>query len=301
MIYTLTCNAALDYSVRVNNLQEGMLCRAAEEHLRAGGKGINVSLMLHEFGVPSIALGFAAGFTGDVIVEELRAKGIAEDFIRVEGFSRINVKLLQKDSETEINGRGPVIMQENVLCLIAQIAALPLGSTLVMAGSVPDSLPQDFYSKLLQQAGRDDFRLVVDASGDLLKASIACKPWLVKPNLDELGEVFQKRIRTRREASACARELCAAGVSNVIVSMGGDGAILVRSAEKEEIYVPAFHGSPVIDTVGAGDALLAGFLAAKEGGHSDEDALRYGVAAGSATAFGNGLAKRDEIFALLRE
>ena len=300
MICTLTCNAALDYAVRVNELREGTLCRADEEHLRAGGKGINVSLMLHAFGVPSVALGFAAGFTGDVILEELRAKGIDEEFIRVEGFSRINVKLLQRDSETEINGRGPVVTQENVLCLVAQIAALPAGATLVLAGSVPDSLPRDFYARLLLQAGRDDFRVVVDASGELLAASVACKPWLIKPNLDELSDVFQKRIRTRREASACARELCRGGVQNVIVSMGGEGALLVRAGEEKDLFVPAFRGKAV-DTVGAGDALLAGFLAAKEAGKADAEALRFGVAAGSATAFRNGLATSEEVFALLRD
>lgn len=300
MIYTLTCNAALDYAVRVNDLREGTLCRAAEEHLRAGGKGINVSLMLHALGVPSVALGFAAGFTGDVILEELRAKGIDEEFIRVEGFSRINVKLLQRDSETEINGRGPVVTQENVLCLLAQIAALPAGATLVMAGSVPDSLPRDFYARLLRQAGREDFRVVVDASGELLAASVACKPWLIKPNLDELSEVFQKRIHTRKEAAACARELCRGGVRNVIVSMGAEGALLVRAGAEEEIFVPAFRGKAV-DTVGAGDALLAGFLAAKEAEKTDAEALHFGVAAGSATAFRNGLATSEEVFALLRE
>ncbi len=297
MVYTVTCNPALDYVVRAENFKAGTLCRANDETLRAGGKGLNVSLMLETLGVPSVAMGFAAGFTGAVILDEIRARGIAEDFIRVGGFSRINVKLLQDGRETEINGRGPYIPPGAVAQLLAKIAALPQGSLLVLAGSVPDSLPRDFYARLLAESGRGDLKVVVDAEGELLSSALCCRPWLVKPNLHELSLLFGARPRTRREVSDRARDLRARGARNVIVSMGGEGALLV-SENGAEAFVPAFKGRAV-DTVGAGDALVAGFIAAKEGGAADAEALRYGVAAGSATAFCKGMADRAAVEALL--
>lgn len=296
MVYTVTCNPALDYVVRAENFKAGTLCRANDETLRAGGKGLNVSLMLETLGVPSVAMGFAAGFTGAVILDEIRARGIAEDFIRVGGFSRINVKLLQDGRETEINGRGPYIPPGAVAQLLAKIAALPQGSLLVLAGSVPDSLPRDFYARLLADAGRGDLKVVVDAEGELLSSALGCRPWLVKPNLHELSLLFGARPRTRREVSDRARDLRARGARNVIVSMGGGGAMMVT--DSGSYYQSVFAGE-VVDTVGAGDSMVAGFIAAKQWGKDDREALRFAVAAGCATAFRSGLAEPADVRALL--
>lgn len=298
MVYTVTCNAALDYVVRAENFKPGTLCRAGEETLRAGGKGLNVSVMLETLGVPSVALGFAAGFTGEVILEEIRSLGIAEDFIHVGGFSRINVKLIQEGRETEINGRGPYVSPGAVAQLLGKVRALPAHSLLVLAGSVPDSLPRNFYAQLLADAARPDLRVAVDAEGELLSSALACGPWVIKPNIHELSALFGARPRTRCEVFDRARELCARGAQNVIVSLGAEGALMAAQAGGE-LYVPAFRGKAV-DTVGAGDSLLAGFIAAKEGGATDAEALRFGVAAGSATSFRKGLATKNEVLDLLK-
>ena len=278
MIYTVTFNPAIDYVLWLDRLQTGKTNRAVGEVYAPGGKGINVSMVLKNLGIPSVALGFAAGFTGDTICTMLEARGIASDFIRIPGLSRVNVKIKGRE-ETEINGRGPDIPPAAIAALAQKLAAAPAGSILVLAGSVPASLPKTAYEQLLTAIGRKDLRIVADAAGALLLGALPFRPWLIKPNRDELDETFGLHMRSVDEALAYAQKLRAMGARNVIVSMGGGGALM--AAESGTYYQSVFQGE-VVDTVGAGDSLVAGFIAAKEAGEGDREALRYAVAAGCA-------------------
>lgn len=295
MIYTVTFNPALDYVLRVGQLTPGKLHRTEGESFAVGGKGINVSVVLRNLGIRSAAMGFVAGEVGDLICRELERKGIQTEFIRVNGQSRINVKIKGQE-ETEINGRGPDISPAALRALADRISALPQGSVLVLAGSVPASLSQDAYGRLLAAVGRQDLRVVADASGALLLSALPFRPWLIKPNRDELDETFGLHMRSVDEAVGYAQKLRAMGARNVIVSMGGGGALMV--SETGTYFQSVFSGE-VVDTVGAGDSLVAGFIAAKEAGENDRDALRYAVAAGCASAFRSGLAEKEDIAALL--
>ena len=295
MIYTVTFNPALDYILRVGQLCPGKLHRAESDVFAVGGKGINVSRVLKNLGVHSVATGFIAGEVGDVICRMLDGQGVAHDFIRVGGQSRVNVKIKGRE-ETEINGRGPDIPPAALAALAQKLAAAPAGSILVLAGSVPASLPQTAYEQLLTAIGRKDLRIVADASGALLLGALPFRPWLIKPNRDELDETFGLHMRSVDEALAYAQKLRAMGARNVIVSMGGGGALM--AAESGTYYQSVFQGE-VVDTVGAGDSLVAGFIAAKEAGEGDREALRYAVAAGCASSFREGLAEQADIRALL--
>ena len=295
MIYTVTFNPALDYVLRVGQLTPGKLHRTEGESFAVGGKGINVSVVLRNLGIRSAAMGFVAGEVGDLICRELERKGIQTEFIRVNGQSRINVKIKGQE-ETEINGRGPDISSAALRALADRISALPQGSVLVLAGSVPASLSQDAYGRLLAAVGRQDLRVVADASGALLLSALPFRPWLIKPNRDELDETFGLHMRSVDEAVGYAQKLRAMGARNVIVSMGGGGALMV--SETGTYFQSVFPGE-VVDTVGAGDSMVAGFIAAKEAGENDRDALRYAVAAGCASAFRSGLAEKEDIAALL--
>lgn len=297
MIYTVTFNPAIDYVLWLDRLRPGKTNRAVGEVYAPGGKGINVSMVLKNLGIPSVALGFAAGFTGDTVCTMLEARGIASDFIRIPGLSRVNVKI-KADVETEINGRGPDVPEEAFAQLVQKLSRIPAGSVLVLAGSVPPSMPDNTYSRLLRALGRQDIRIVVDAAGALLLDALPFRPWLIKPNREELDETFGRHMRSTDEAFDYARELQKMGARNVIVSLGSNGAMMLNE-RGEEMMVPAFIGEAV-DTVGAGDSLVAAFIAAKEGGGTDLQALRRGVAAGCATAFKEGLATREEIEALLK-
>ncbi len=297
MIYTLTCNPALDYAVRLDKFREGAINRSYGESIAPGGKGVNVSLVLKNLGVPTLAMGVAAGFTGEVLLEMLEARGVPTDFLRADGFTRINVKL-KSARETDINGSGPALTEEMLGALAQKIAALPQNACLVLASSVPEGVSGDFYARLLAASGRDDLRVAVDASGALLVNVLQYRPWLIKPNLEELSEIFGVRFTSREQVERYAHRLCEMGARNVIVSLGSNGAMMLNE-RGEEMMVPAFIGEAV-DTVGAGDSLVAAFIAAKEGGGTDLQALRRGVAAGCATAFKEGLATREEIEALLK-
>ena len=297
MIYTVTCNPALDYVVRIDKFKEGATNRSYGESIAAGGKGVNVSLVLKRLGIPTFAMGIAAGFTGDMLLHMLQEQGIPSDFIRVDGFTRINVKI-KMSRESEINGSGPAVSESVCEELAKKLAALPQGACVVLAGSVPNGLSGDFYAKLLERANRKDLRVAVDAAGALLVNALPHRPWLIKPNLEELGEIFGVRFTAREQVERYARRLCEMGARNVIVSLGSHGAMLLNE-QGEEIFVPAFIGD-VVDTVGAGDALVAAFVAAKQTGRTDHEALRRGVAAGCATAFKAGLAEKREIDALLK-
>ncbi len=297
MIYTVTFNPAIDYVVRVKDFSLGQVNRSSREEIQFGGKGINVSVMLKHLGTDSCALGFLAGFTGKAIEDDLHRMGIRTDFIHLsQGMTRINVKLKAKE-ETEINGQGPGISQADFQKLLEQVALLRPGDTLVLAGSIPQSLPDDVYERIIQSLAGKDIQVVVDATRDLLCHVLKYRPFLIKPNHIELGEIFDRTLHTDEEIRECASLLQQRGARNVLVSMAGDGAILLD--ETGAFHKIAAPKGEVKNSVGAGDSMVAGFLAGYLQSRDYETALRTGAAAGSATAFSEGLAQRDEVQALL--
>lgn len=297
MIYTVTFNPAIDYVVRVEDFSLGQVNRSSREEIQFGGKGINVSVMLKHLGTDSCALGFLAGFTGKAIEDGLHRMGIRTDFIHLsQGMTRINVKLKAKE-ETEINGQGPGISQADFQKLLEQVALLQPGDTLVLAGSIPQSLPDDVYERIIQSLAGKDIQVVVDATRDLLCHVLKYRPFLIKPNHIELGEIFDRTLHTDEEIRECASLLQQRGARNVLVSMAGDGAILLD--ETGAFHKIAAPKGEVKNSVGAGDSMVAGFLTGYLQSRDYETALRTGAAAGSATAFSEGLAQRDEVQALL--
>ena len=297
MIYTVTFNPAIDYVVWVEEFSLGQVNRSSREEIQFGGKGINVSVMLKHLGTESCALGFLAGFTGKAIEDDLHRMGIRTDFIHLsQGMTRINVKLKAKE-ETEINGQGPEISQADFQKLLEQVALLQPGDTLVLAGSIPQSLPDDVYERIIQSLAGKDIQVVVDATRDLLCHVLKYRPFLIKPNHIELGEIFDRTLHTDEEIRECASLLQQRGARNVLVSMAGDGAILLD--ETGAFHKIAAPKGEVKNSVGAGDSMVAGFLAGYLQSRDYETALRTGAAAGSATAFSEGLAQRDEVQALL--
>lgn len=289
MIYTVTLNPALDYRMIMNELRIGTVNRSKKEEITIGGKGINVSLILKELDIDSIALGFTAGFVGDVIEEQLKAKGIAADFIRLkDGMSRINVKVSSK-SETELNGQGPCIDDLSLKALITKIDGLKDDDYLVLAGSVPYSVPNNIYKLIMENLFERNIHVVVDATGDLLVNTLEYKPFLIKPNVYELEDIFNTQLNDIDKVIVAANKLRQKGARNVLVSMGNKGALLVD--EKDMCcFAPTINGE-VNGTVGAGDSMVAGFLAGFSKTKDSYRALRLGSAAGNATAFANGLAK----------
>ena len=297
MIYTVTFNPAIDYVVWVEEFSLGQVNRSSREEIQFRGKGINVSVMLKHLGTDSCALGFLAGFTGKAIEDDLHRMGIRTDFIHLsQGMTRINVKLKAKE-ETEINGQGPEISQADFQKLLEQVALLQPGDTLVLAGSIPQSLPDDVYERIIQSLAGKDIQVVVDATRDLLCHVLKYRPFLIKPNHIELGEIFDRTLHTDEEIRECASLLQQRGARNVLVSMAGDGAILLD--ETGAFHKIAAPKGEVKNSVGAGDSMVAGFLAGYLQSRDYETALRTGAAAGSATAFSEGLAQRDEVQALL--
>ncbi|MBE6594396.1 MAG: 1-phosphofructokinase [Ruminococcaceae bacterium] len=297
MIYTVTLNPAVDYVVHLPAFAEGATNRATGEEIYFGGKGINVSLVLRELGVTSTALGFVAGFTGDALEAHLAAAGVQTDFLRLpEGFTRINVKVKSGGRESEINGKGPAVPLEMVEVLLEKLDRLEEGDTLVLAGSVPGTLPSNIYERMLAHLSGRGVRFVVDAEGALLRATLGYRPFLIKPNRRELSGLVGRTLSNDGELAAAARELQAAGAQNVLVSLGGEGALLL-DAEGTVHRAPAVGGAAV-NTVGAGDSMVAGFLAGISRGY--DRALRLGLAAGGATAGLPGLAGRADILALLK-
>ena len=291
MIYTVTFNPALDYVVFLDKLKLGDINRATRESIFYGGKGINVSTILNTLGMETTALGFVAGFTGKAIEEGLAAQGMHTDFIHLpEGNSRINVKVKHGD-ETEINGQGPVITQEAIDALFEKLQALGEDDILVLAGSIPNTLPEDIYERILAALSGKKIRTVVDATKDLLLNVLKYHPFLIKPNNHELGEMFDTVCETREDIEHYAGELQKMGARNVLISMAGDGAILITE-DGETIQMGTPKGK-VINSVGAGDSMVAGFVAGYLRTGSYKEALKNGTAAGSATAFSEGLASRE--------
>ncbi len=293
MIYTLTINPSIDYVVHLKQFVSGVTNRTTQEEYYIGGKGINVSCVLRELGMTSIALGFTAGFVGDAIEKGLRDMGIHADFIRLkEGVSRINVKI-RADDESEINGQGPAISEEDFALLLQKTDMIKEGDTVVLAGSIPPSVSKDAYERILRRIEWRNVRVVVDATNQLLINCLRYRPFLIKPNRQELSELFGRDITNENDIALCARELMKKGARNVIVSLGGDGAILF--AEDRNVYRCGVVHEKELNTVGAGDSMIAGFIAGYERTHDFAFSLKLGSACGNATAFSPGLASREKI------
>ncbi len=297
MIYTLTLNPSLDYTLCLPELLLGKTNRTTAETLTPGGKGINVSLALQKQGISSRALGFLAGFTGAEIRRRLEEAGLSSDFITVPGCSRINVKL-QSPEGTEINGMGPEIREEDLCALLAQLEMLKPGDALVLSGSIPASLPRDLYGRILERIGKKAVLTLVDASGEALSAALSQQPFLIKPNRQELEELFSVSLPTRESAIPYARKLRELGAQNVLVSLSGDGAVLV-TREDQVFSAPAPKGA-CINSVGAGDAMLAGFLGAWLESGDYALAFQNAIAWGSATAFSQGFPDAPTVSSLIK-
>lgn len=296
MIYTVTFNPSLDYIVSVNDFQLGLTNRTDSELIRPGGKGINVSTILMNLGIDSTAFGFAAGFTGEEIIREVEAMGIRSDFIKIDsGISRINLKLKNIDG-TEINGSGPEISEEKIEELLRKLDILGEGDILVLAGSIPASMPADMYSTIMERLQHKNVTFIVDATKDLLINVLKYKPFLIKPNNHELGELFDVKLTTREEVIPYGKKLQKQGARNVLISMAGEGAVLV--AEDGSVYeAPAPKGT-LVNAVGAGDSMVAGFTAGWIEKKDYRHAFYMGVSAGSASAFSEYLATKEEIMDL---
>nr|WP_294669976.1 1-phosphofructokinase [uncultured Ruminococcus sp.] len=299
MIYTVTFNPAIDYVVELVSFNIGEINRTTREYMNLGGKGVNVSRVLTNLEVPNVALGFVAGFTGDALRNGLERMGVKTDFISLEeGNTRINVNIKGVE-ETDINARGPEIPNSAIDELFKKLDNLQSGDTLVLAGSIPTSLPNDMYERIMERLYGKGIRFVVDATRDLLVKSLKYEPFLIKPNNHELGEIFGLELTKDNEIIYYARELKKQGAKNVLISMAGDGAILV-----DENDVAHKIGTPkgkVKNSVGAGDSMVAGFCAGYLEKGDYKYALRMGTAAGSASAFSESLATKQEVIDLLNK
>ncbi|MFB3169652.1 1-phosphofructokinase [Neobacillus sp. 179-C4.2 HS] len=295
MIYTVTLNPSLDYIVEVDQVTLGELNRTKNETKFPGGKGINVSQVLKRLDVDSHALGFLGGFTGDYIEDFLTSHGINTDFVKVNEDTRINIKL-KSDNETEINAKGPNISKENFEALKAKIRELTSEDILVLAGSIPSTMPESTYEELVKLCNETGTKFVVDAEGELLKKVLPLKPFLIKPNHHELGDLFNTVINSCEEVIPYAKELVKQGAQNVIVSLAEKGAVLIN---KDQAFIATSPKGDVKSSVGAGDSMVAGFIATYEKTKSIEEAFRFSVAAGSATAFSIGLCTREKMEDLL--
>ncbi|MBD5129291.1 MAG: 1-phosphofructokinase [Ruminococcaceae bacterium] len=300
MVYTVTFNPALDYVVFVNNIKFREVNKIEKELVCAGGKGINVSLVLAELGIKSKAMGFIAGFTGAAIEQSVIEHGIEADFVVLDsGLSRINIKL-KSDGETELNANGPKISDGALKELFLRFEELKDGDILLLAGSVPDSLPQDIYQQILEYISGKNVRTVVDATGELLTNTLPYKPYLIKPNLEELAEIFGERPTCKDDVIEYAAQLRAMGAQNVLVSMAGDGAMLLDS-DGDVHFCDACEGK-VVNSVGAGDAMVAGFISGMLDNDVDQEyALMLGTAAGGATVFTDSMPSKAQIIDQMKQ
>ena len=299
MIYTITFNPALDYIVKMDEFNLGHVNRSNNEFVYAGGKGINVSIVLNNLEVKSKALGFIAGFTGDEIERRVREFGCDTDFIKLkEGMSRINVKI-KADVESEINGGGPDISSEALEKLYAKLDTLTTGDILVLAGSIPKTMPTDIYERIMERLQEKNVRFIVDTTGESLLKVLKYNPFLIKPNHHELGELFGVKLNSKEEVIEYARKLKDMGAQNVIISMAGDGAVLIDS--NGGVTTSTVPKGVVKNSVGAGDSMVAGFIAGYLNSEKIEDGFKLGVATGSASAFSEGLATKDYVYELLEQ
>ncbi|MCI6738447.1 MAG: 1-phosphofructokinase [Intestinibacter sp.] len=299
MIYTVTLNPSIDYVIKVDNLTKGKVNRVSEEHVYPGGKGINVTRILKSLDNDNIALGFVSGFTGDYIVNSLKDLNLKSEFIKVkEGFTRINVKI-KSNEETEINGQGPKISEEELKEFYAIIDRLVDGDILILSGSIPSCLDEKLYEKIMERVNSKDIKVVVDATKNLLLNVLKYRPFLIKPNNHELAEMFDVELKSTEDVIFYARKLKEMGAQNVLISMGGNGALLV--SEDDEVFISSVAKGEVINSVGAGDSMVAGFVSGYLKTGSYEEALRLGAASGGATAFSSDLASREFIDKLVKE
>ena len=299
MIYTVTFNPSLDYIIQVDNFTVGAINKTYFEKILPGGKGINVSIVLSNLGHESIALGFMAGFTGNEIENRLKDYGCGTDFIQIsEGLSRINVKM-KTNEETEINGQGPLISKDELETLYAKLDQIKAEDLLVISGSIPSSLPDNMYELIMQRLSNKKVKIIVDATRNLMKKVLPYHPFLIKPNNYELGEIFDVELKTRESVIPYARKLQEMGAVNVLVSMAGEGAVLID--ENGKVYQRQAPKGQVINSVGAGDSMVAGFIAGYLESNGDyEKAFLKGIAAGSASAFSENLASKEEVNELLK-
>jgi 1-phosphofructokinase len=299
MIYTVTLNPSLDYIVTVPDLVPGQVNRTTEEKILPGGKGLNVSMVLQNLGVENVAYGFAAGFTGQQLRSLMEAKGIESDLIEAgQGMTRINVKI-RGGRETEINGQGPIISSEETEQLYRKLETLKKGDILVLAGSIPGTMPATMYFDIMTRVSEKEIDIVVDASGESLEKILPARPFLIKPNHHELGEICGEIVDTKEKAARCAQMLQERGARNVLVSMAAEGAVLV--AEDGGVYYGEAPEGTVVNSVGAGDSMVAGFLAGYLEKRDYEQALAMGLCAGSASAFSEELATEEAVQKLMRE
>lgn len=299
MINTITLNPSLDYIIKVDDFRVNKVNRSNYEKICVGGKGINVSMVLKNLGVENTALGFASGFVGDEIIRQVNEQGVNCDFIKLkEGCSRINVKLKSKE-ETEINGNGPHISEDDLKSLYEKLEDLKDGDYIVLSGSIPNSVPDDIYEKIIKRLLDRKIEFVVDATKDLLLKVLKYKPFLIKPNHHELGEIFNVKLTEQAEIIKYAKKLQEMGARNVIISMAGDGAILIE--ENGEVTTSETPKGTLINSVGAGDSLVGGFLAGYVQTNDIKKAFINGVATGSASAFSEGLATKDKVDELLKQ
>ncbi len=299
MIYTVTLNPSIDYIVRLDKLTSGITNRTTSEEYYYGGKGINVSMVLAELDIDSTAYGFVAGFTGKAIENGIRNDHIITDFIKLKnGISRINIKI-KAGEETEINCQGPHIDETELERLLQKIDRIGEGDTLVLAGSIPNTMPDDVYERMMERIARKNVRFVVDATRQLLVNSLKYKPFLIKPNRQELSEIFDAEVKTEEDIEHYAKELQKMGARNVLISLGGEGAMLIdENGCKSKAGVLK---EKVINTVGSGDSMVAGFIAGYEKTGDYAYALKLGSVCGNATAFLSGLATREKINELLEK
>lgn len=297
MIYTVTLNPSIDYIVHLDRLDTGITNRTTSEEYYCGGKGINVSCVLAELDLDSTAFGFIAGFTGDAIEKGIRNDKIVTDFIRLEnGNSRINIKI-KADEETEINCQGPYINSNELERLLNKIDRITGGDTIVIAGNIPNTMPDDVYEKILKRIKDKDVRIIVDATKTLLLNSLKYKPFLIKPNRQELSEIFEAEIKSEDDIKKYAKKLQEMGAKNVLISLGQDGAMLID--EFGNRHKAGVINEKVINTVGSGDSMVAGFIAGYEKTGDYQYALKLGSVCGNATAFLSGLATKEKINELL--
>lgn len=299
MIYTVTLNPSIDYVIKVDKLTTGKINRVNEEHVYPGGKGINVTRILKNLDNDNIALGFVSGFTGDYIINSLQELNLKSDFIKVkEGFTRINVKV-KSEEETEINGQGPKISEEELNQFYKVIDKLVDGDILILSGSIPSCLDERLYENIMKRVEDRDIKVIVDATKNLLLNVLKYKPFLIKPNNHELAEMFNVELNSTEDVVFYARKLKEMGAQNVLISMGKDGALLVT--ENDEVFASSVAKGEVVNSVGAGDSMVAGFVAGYLKSNSYEEALRLGAASGGATAFSSDLATREFIDKLVDE
>lgn len=299
MIYTVTLNPSIDYVIKVKKLVKGHINRVNEEHVYPGGKGINVTRILKNLDNDSIALGFVSGFTGDYIINSLEELNLESNFIKVkDGFTRINVKI-KSEEETEINGQGPQISDEELNRFYEVIDQLVDGDILILSGSIPSCLDERLYEDIMKRVEYRDIKVVVDATKNLLLNVLKYKPFLIKPNNHELAEMFNVELNNTEDIIFYAKKLKEMGAQNVLISMGKDGALLV--SEDNQVFLSSVAKGEVVNSVGAGDSMVAGFISGYLKSNNYEEALRLGAASGGATAFSSDLATRELIDKLIKE